>query len=125
MALLEPFLGIISDEDFTEKMKTFPDLGPLKYKDNFTDMFILHDALAIIVNKYLAVAKRQQKSHEEVVLHENLCVPLYEASKAIAYKPGLTTCFSYNWAPINKKYIEDPINFTCEDFHLKWLLTDD
>ena len=40
-------------------MKDFPYLGQLKYPENHTDMLILHDLLAAIINKYLAVAKRQ------------------------------------------------------------------
>lgn len=75
-------------------------------------MLILHDLLVAIINKYLAVGKRQGKTHQEVTLHENLCVPLYELSRALGYKPAMTTNFIYNWVPFNDKYSTDPLNFS-------------
>jgi hypothetical protein len=31
---------------------------------------------------------------------------------------------AYNWVPLNNKYIDDPDNFSLEDFELRWYLTE-
>jgi hypothetical protein len=76
MEKLKLLIDINSEGELNALMDSFPEIGVLNY-NNHSDNLILHDGLVIILNKFLYFARKSGKSDDQIVLHKNLCVPLY------------------------------------------------
>jgi hypothetical protein len=85
-------------------MANFPNLQVTSYaipEDNLA----LHDMLIVFLNKFLAVQRGKKLQDIQAVLHPNLCVPLHTVSALMNIKPAMVINISYNWVPLNNRYI--------------------
>lgn len=106
-------------------MENFPSLR-LKEKKLYADMIILHDILAMIINRYLFVCKQGGfiVKEEEIELHQNFSKALFAASSFLDIKKGMTANIYYNWCPTTLTHIEQSEQFGYKDFRLRWYLTE-
>lgn len=104
-------------------MAAFPSLHVTSYA-NHKDNFTLHDMLTCILNIHLTHSRQKGLKDNEIVLHPNLCQPLYEVSTRMEIKPAMVANIASNWIPNNRKHLDDPANFSLDDFELRWTLTD-